>query len=484
MSFDAGVLIVAALVAPLAAATLALVCGRGAAHAIGILGSVATSLAAALLVAAVAAHGPVRYAVGGWGAPLGIDLYADGLSAAMLAMTALVAAAVSAYALGYFRRDHDEGEGREWLFWPLWLMLWGGLHALYLSADLFNIYVTLELIGMASVALVALAGSTAVAAALRYLLLALAGSLLYIVGVELLYASHASLDLRALSEAVQAGPAMWTAAALMSVGLLIKTALFPLHFWLPPAHSAAPAPVSAALSALVVKAGFYLLLRLWLDLFEPVTGAQALQLLGALGAAAVLWGSVQALRQERVKLMVAYSTVAQLGYLFIVFPLAQVTGAMAGAVTLALAHALAKAALFMGAGSLIAAFGHDRIRDLGGFGAHLPLTVVTVALASVSLIGLPPSGGFIGKWLMIEAALASGAWWWAIAIAGGGLLAAAYLLHLLAQAFLEAPLGAPPRPVPRTMESAALALALGAFALGFGAQPLVELLRVGAEGAP
>jgi formate hydrogenlyase subunit 3/multisubunit Na+/H+ antiporter MnhD subunit len=119
------------------------------------------------------------------------------------------------------------------------------------------------------------------------------------------------------------------------VGLLAKTALLPLHLWLPPAHAGAPPAASAILSALVVKAGFYLLLRLWLDLFGPVTGAHALQFLGVLGAAAVLWGSVQALRQERVKLMVAYSTVAQLGYLFILFPLARVPGATAGAITLA-----------------------------------------------------------------------------------------------------------------------------------------------------
>ncbi len=480
MSVDPEVWMVAALAAPLAAAALALVAGRRGAACIGVLGSGAAALAVAVLVAALAEHGPLRYAVGGWGAPLGIDLYADGLTAAMLAMNALVGLAVSVYALGYFDRALRGEKPRDWLFWPAWLMLWGGLNALYLSGDLFNLYVTLELVGMASVALVALAGGAAVAAALRYLLLALAGSLLYIVGVELLYASHGSLDLRALAEAIEPGAATWTAAALMTAGLLVKTALFPLHFWLPPAHSAAPAPVSAALSALVVKAGFYLLLRLWVDLFGPVTATHALQFLGALGAAAVLWGSLQALRQERVKLMVAYSTVAQIGYLFILFPLARAPGATAGAITLAVAHALAKAALFMGAGSLIVAFGHDRIRDLGGFGARLPLTVLALGLASVSLIGLPPSGGFIGKWMLIEAALASGAWWWALPVAGGGLLAAAYLFRLLAQAFLDPAIGAAPGAVPRTMQWTALALAFAALALGFNAQAVVELLEVGA----
>ena len=273
-------------------------------------------------------QGALRYAVGGWGAPLGIDLYVDGLSLLMLLLTTLVGLAISIYSSGYFNDDKAKH------FWPLWMLLWGALNALFLSADIFNLYVTLELMGLAAVALVALAGGAdALAGAMRYLLVSLLGSLCYLLGVALLYHSFGSVDIVILGQRMEPSPAVWVAVGLMTAGLLLKTALFPLHFWLPPAHASAPAPVSALLSALVVKASFYILLRLWLEVF-PVASAsmdQSLgQLLGLLGVTAVLWGGVQALRQTRLKLLVAYSTVAQIGYLFLAFPLASIRTSSAG----------------------------------------------------------------------------------------------------------------------------------------------------------
>jgi formate hydrogenlyase subunit 3/multisubunit Na+/H+ antiporter MnhD subunit len=120
-----------------------------------------------------------------------------------------------------------------------------------LSGDLFNLYVTLELLGLSAVALASLGGKTAaVQAALRYLLVGLLGSMMFLAGVSLIYAGYGTLDLATLAGVVEAGPVAWTALALMTAGLLLKTALFPLHFWLPPAHASAPAPVSAVLSAL------------------------------------------------------------------------------------------------------------------------------------------------------------------------------------------------------------------------------------------
>ena len=115
--------------------------------------------------------------------------------------------------------------------------------------------------------------------------------MMFLAGVSLIYAGYGTLDLAALAQVVEAGPAVWPALALMTAGLLLKTALFPLHFWLPPAHASAPAPVSAVLSALVVKAAFYLVLRLWLDVFADAVTTAAAAVLGVLGAGAVLWGS-------------------------------------------------------------------------------------------------------------------------------------------------------------------------------------------------
>lgn len=499
--------LVTVLVVPLAGAAAALLAGRRGAVAAGLLTSALGVPAALALAGAVLAGGMQRVAVGGWAVPLGIELRADGLAAAMLLMTAVIGAGIAVYAWRYFgaaghHDPHDLAAGppgpagkaapasTQWLFWPVWLLAWGALNALYLSGDLFNLYVTLELLGLAAVALVALAGAGAAAAALRYLLLALLGSMLYILGVELLYAAHQTMDLLQLRERLQPGLSVWLAAALMTTGLLVKTAIFPLHFWLPPAHGSAPAPVSAALSALVVKAGFYLLARLWLDLFGALPGAGVVPaLLGALGACAVLWGGVQALRQTRLKAMIAYSTVAQLGYLMIALLLASgaggaaagaAGGAMHAAVLLAASHAAAKASMFMCAGSLLAAYGHDRIDAMAGFGTQLPITATAFALAALSLVGLPPTGGFVGKFALVEAAVRAGAWWAVAVVLAGSLLAAAFLFHALSPAFADAPADKVSAAVPAAPQLAALALALVAVALAAAGEPLRRLLMVGA----
>lgn len=442
---------------------------------LGLVTAFSVALSVAGLGWQILQYGVYRHAVGGWSAPLGIDLYADGLSLLMLAATAVVGLGVSIYSTAYF-----EGEDSA-RFWPLWLFMLAALNALFLSADIFNLYVTLELKGLAAVALTALTGSKgALSGAMRYLLAALMGSLAYLLGVALLYHGYGSVDIAILASRVESSPALWAALGLMSAGLLLKTALFPLHFWLPPAHANAPAPVSALLSALVVKASFYILLRLWLEIFAPVGGGVDV-LFGLLGAAAVLWGSVQALRQTRLKLLVAYSTVAQLGYLFLAYPLAVAASVStwSAAAYLMLSHALAKAAMFLAAGNILHFGGHDRIADLDRVVQRLPLTAGAFALAGVSIIGLPPSGGFIGKWLLLEAALEQGRWGLAVVILLGGLLAAGYVFKVLGHAFTQAAITHEPRTVPARMEWVALLLALAAILLGFLATPALALIATG-----
>ena len=442
---------------------------------LGLLTASLVLLAAVGLSWQLLGHGVYHHAVGGWGAPLGIDLAADGLSLLMLAMTALVGFGVSLYATGYFKPADSVR------FWPLWLLLLGALNALFLSGDLFNLYVTLELVGLAAVALTALQGGRdALTGAMRYLLATLLGSLLYLLGVVLLYHGYGTVDIALLSKRMVPSPVAWAALALMSAGLILKTALFPLHFWLPPAHASAPAPVSAVLSALVVKASFYILLRLWLAIFEDISEGVA-ALFGLLGAGAILWGSWQALRQTQVKLLVAYSTVAQIGYLFLAYPLASGMGATAWSAMayLAFSHALAKAAMFLAAGNMRQFGGHDRIADLDRVVQRLPLTVGAFALAGVSIMGLPPSGGFNGKWLLLQAALTQGRWDIVGIMLLGGLLAAGYIFKVLGHTFTQAPITHEPIDVPARMQWAAMLLAIGAILVGFLASPFLALLGVG-----
>jgi formate hydrogenlyase subunit 3/multisubunit Na+/H+ antiporter MnhD subunit len=424
-------------------------------------------------------QGPLVQSLGGWAVPLGIRLRVDGLSAILLLVLASVGLLISIHAMQTPATVRGAGGRATRYYWPLWLFLLAALNGMFLSADLFNLYVTLELSGLSAVALVALAGTRpALDAALRYLFVSLSGSLLYLMGVALLYGACGTLDLELLAGRIT-GPPGWTALALMTVGLMMKGALFPLHFWLPPAHSSAPAPVSAALSALVVKGSFYILLRLW---FESAGGGLpqgALQLFGACGAAAIVWGSLQALVQERLKLLVAYSTVAQLGYLFLFFPLAAGGGARvwAGGMVFLAAHAFAKAAMFLAAGNIMIAAGHDRIRDLEGITGVLPISVFTIGLAGISLVGLPPSAGFIGKWLLLGAALQQGQWWWVAMIILGTLLSAAYLVRLLSHAFTREGAAADAIRVPAGREWSAFAMALAAFLLGFAATLPLPLLQ-------
>jgi multicomponent Na+:H+ antiporter subunit D len=472
-----------AVVLPLGTSLLALVSPTRAAR-WGVAGAAGLVVVACAGVWQVVQQGPQRYRVGGWGAPLGIDLYVDGLSAALWVVTALVGLAASLYATRYFVSGRDSESAAAASFWPLWMLLWTALNALFLSADLFNVYVALELLGLSAVGLVVLAREpVAVGAALRYLLVSLLGSLSYLLGVALIYAARGSLDIQAVAGQLPTDLVAVLALAATTAGLALKTALFPMHFWLPPAHAAAPAPVSALLSALVVKASFYVLLRLWFEVFPAELTARADGLLGMLGVAAVLWGSVQALSAARLKLVVAYSTVAQVGYLFLIFPLVASAGvtAWAGGIYLALSHACAKAAMFLSAGAILRAAGHDRVRELDGISQSLPVSMFALALAGMSLIGLPPSGGFVGKWMLLSAALRAGEWWWAAAILGGSLLAAAYVFRVLSHAFNRLPQAELHQPVPPVMEWAPLALALVAIGLGLFAREPLALLRIGAS---
>lgn len=477
-------LIVWAVAVPLAGAVLSFLL-RSRAAAVGWVFALGSSAAGLAVAWQVAVAGVQHHAVGGWGAPLGIDLRADGLSALMLAVTGVVGLGVSAYATAYFKGTDEHAEHERAHFWPLWLMLWAALNGLFVAADVFNVYVTLELLGLSSVALVALAATpAALTGAMRYLLVGLLGSLLYLLGVGLLYGAAGTLDFARLAAAALPVPAGAVALGLISAGLLLKTALFPFHFWLPPAHASAPAPVSALLSALVVKASFYLLVRYWLEVAPELVTPLIAALPGVLGAAAVLWGGLRALTADRLKLVVAYSTVAQIGHLFLLFPLAQGSPAAftawGGVALLVAAHATAKAAMFLSAGAFLKASAQDRVAGLDGTAQALPVTTLAFALAGVSLIGLPPSGGFAAKWMLLNAALTSGQWWWVLVLVSGSLLAAAYTFRVLTHAFTRLPEEPPRCAVPARLEWNALSLALVAMLLGFVAGDVLDLARVGA----
>jgi len=460
----------------LAACAVAVLPGRARTLAVAV-GTLPLALLVVPVVREVALLGDVTMAVAGFDRPLGIVWRVDPLAAVLLGLNAAIALVVGAYAAT--GRPPASAAGRR--FWPLWLLLVAGMNALVLSADLFNLFVTLELVTIAAIGLLVVDGTAAaLRAAMRYLVLALLGSVAYLLGVALVYGQAGTLDL------YQAGPLLAddalgvTALVLMTVGLLLKSAMFPLHGWLPAAHGNAPGPVSAILSAMVVKVSLYLVWRLWFWFAADWSLAWALPLLGALGAGAILYGSALALVQTRLKMIVAYSTVAQLGYLMLLFPLLGAVAFSAATYHL-VSHGLAKAAMFMAAANLLKGMGSDRLEHLHGADRRLPLDVFTLALAGVSILGLPPSGGFVAKWLMLQAAWAQAGWLWVAVLALGGLLAAAYLFRALAVLTARPP--AEPQAtasVARPASLYGLVLALAALAAGFVPAPVLAFLAGGA----
>src|SRR5271165_3795625 len=485
-----GSLLVLAVLLPLVGIILSFVMGGRHADRIALgLTPFGSALACAIAFRVGQSGRSVIYTIGGLPPPLGIALRADGISALMLVATAAILTAAAFYAREKFAVRDGTRESRSALtFWVLMQAIWAALTIVFVGSDLFNLYVALEFLTFAAVPLVCIDGRPeTLAAALRYLLFALFGSISYLLGVALFYGAHGTLDIPLLAQRVQPTPLVWTAAALMTGGLLAKTALFPLHLWLPPAHANAPAAASAVLSGLVVKGSFFLTVRLWFYVLPALPGAAAEAILGTLGSAAILFGSVLALRQPRLKLLIAYSTLAQIGYLFLIFPLASgahpwIADGWSGGIMQTLSHAFAKAAMFMAAGLLAESLGHDRIAEFAGAGRAMPATVFALGLGGLSLMGLPPSGGFAAKWMLLRASVAAGHWVWAVVMLAGGLLAAGYVYRILAPALSDGVvvLKSPPQ---RSREGVALALALVAVALGFAPQSFFDFLQIGRAAA-
>jgi formate hydrogenlyase subunit 3/multisubunit Na+/H+ antiporter MnhD subunit len=482
-----GALLVLAIALPLGATLLAFVHGGQAASRVA-RGALWLWLALAIaIVAAVIRQGePISYHIGGFAPPIGIVLAVDGLAAAMLLAAAIILVAAGLFGrAAYPAPSWDKGGRAAYAYWCLLPALAASLAVAFLARDLFSLFVALEMLTFTALALACLDGRPSqFKAELRYLLFALLGSVLYLLGCALFYGAYGTLDIGLLAGNTRADAPTRLAGALMTVGLLAKMAVFPLHLWLPPAHAGAPPAGSALLSGLVVKGAFVLLVRLWFWVLPgpPVAGAE---LLATLGAAAILVGSVVALRQERLKALIAYSTVAQIGYLFLMFPLLMAgdpdaaTRAWMGGMLQATSHALAKAAMFLAAGLIVQSIGEDRVAGLCGAARATPLSVLAIGIGGLSLMGVPPSGGFTAKWMLLRASVDTGQWWWSLVILAGGLLTGGYVYRLVAAALSPAPEGATPRPVPRVQEGAVLVLALLSMVLGLLPLSMLGMAQIG-----
>ncbi len=432
--------------APLLAAPLCSLLPRGRAP-----WMLATALSWCLLVIAVMllmrvqSEGVIVYALGGWAGPIGIDYRLDALSALMQVLICAIAAVVLPFAgrsvAAEVRADLHPG------FYALMLLLISGMLGMVATGDAFNVFVFLEISSLSSYALIALGGDRrALLAAYRYLILGSIGATFYLIGIGLLYALTGTLnmaDLAARLPAVADTRSAHTAVAFVVVGLGLKLALFPLHQWLPNAYRHAPSAVSTLLAATATKVAIYLLLRFVCTIFgiEFAFGTLALnQALMACAVIAMLAGSLAALQQTNVKAILAYSSIAQIGYIVLGLALATSTGFTASLLHL-FNHALMKGALFMAMGCVMYRVGSTDLIVMRGIGRRMPWTMAAFVIAALSLIGVPLTAGFISKWYLIQAALELGWWPLVVAILVASLIALAYLGRIIEAAWLAPNVG-------------------------------------------
>ena len=416
------------------------------------------------LLQSVLSQGPVSYLLGAWAAPWGIEYRVDETNAWVM----LVVSVVSAAGLLFARRsvEREVETDRIHLFYAAWLLCLAGLLGMAVTADAFNVFVFLEISSLSSYVLISLgARRQALVAAFRYLVLGTVGATFFLIGVGLLYQVTGTLNMADLAARLSAlGPHRTVTAAFgfLAVGIALKSAVYPLHAWLPNAYAFAPSAVSVFLAGAATKVSLYLLLRFLFTVFglEFVAGGPIPLLLALAGAAGIAAASVAAVRQEDAKRLLGFSSVAQIGYLVLGVSLLTTAGVAAALVHL-FNHALMKAGLFVCLGCIAYRVGSVRIADLAGIGRLMPWTASALVVGGLSLIGVPLTAGFVGKWYLVSAALEAG-WWPAAAVMlAASLLAVAYVWKMVEAAYFRAPspAAAPVREAPASMVAAAWGLA-------------------------
>ena len=444
-----------------------------------------TSTGTALLISLlglveVSDGGTLRHELGGWAPPVGIEYVLDPLSAFLAATISLVGLLIAVYPpRTAFGCDPEQGQPLH----ALVLLLLTGLMGVVLSGDLFHLFVFIEIYALATYPLVALGGDRGVLASLRYLLLGTVASGLYLLGVGFVYFSTGTLnmaDASVLLAGLADDPATLGALALIVIGLALKMALFPLHVWLPDAHASAPPGVAALLAAVQVKAAAYALLRIVHDVFGPAyldgEGLTVAVTLTWFGAAGIVFGSVMAIRQPDIKRMLAYSTVAQLGYIGLGIGVGTPL-AIVAALLHVLNHAVMKSGLFLAVGGILDRTHLKTIARYAGLGRRMPWTMGGFALLSLSMVGIPPLAGFWSKWYLIVATLEDGQWPLAVVIGLSSLLTAVYFLRLFERIFVmapEEPLVAEATEPRRSIVAPVLVLAALVVVIGLGQGVLVR----------
>lgn len=403
-----------------------------------------TSVAGLMLLIRVAREGPFSYMPGGWAAPYGIEMRFDEFSA-VISIICLVGWLAILFSVRYIEHLPEMPSGRIPYYYSLLLLNIGGMIGFSITGDLFNFFVFLEVLSLSGYALVAISSERiAEMAAFKYLLMGAISSLLVLFSTAFLFAVTGTLNMADVTNRLGdvAGSATVAAVALgmFTVGFMVKAAIFPLHVWLPDAHSIAPSPISAILSGLVVKIGIIGMLRI----YQIYYGSGILdlgilnQLFVWLGAISIVVGAFFAIFQEDIKLMLAYSTISNIGYIVMGLGLASNYSLIGGSVHV-FNHALIKAALFFAAGALIYRTGCRTLTDLRGVGKSMPLTCAALSIGAISIVGIPPTAGFLCKWYIALGAFEADQPAFGFALIFGALFIFVYYIRMVNAFYFLAP---------------------------------------------
>ena len=423
-------------------------------------------------------HGPMQYALGGWAAPIGIAWVNDALAA----LVALTVSGVALLTLLYGQQVNSPELENSMAYYTLLLMLVSGLVGIVFAADLFNVFVFLEVAAIAAYALVGAGGGKSAVYAFRYLLLGSLGATLYLLGVAHLYVATGTLNMADLATRI---PQLMTSTAVAGgliyifLGLSIKMALIPLHGWLPDAYQNAPNPIAPLLAATVTKVSLVAWVRIEYSLILPgveVSAVPVLVLLEEVGVIAAIVGGALALIQTDLKRMFAYGGIGHVGLILVGVSLGNATG-FAGGLFYLLNDAVMQAALFMIAGSLLHLHGVRSLDDLRDMRAPSPWLTGALIVVAVGMVGLPPTGGFFGKWNIVLGALEAEHYLAAFSVVASTLLTLGYFIKIFACWFHTPQNNAGPITAMRPALSASLGLAsVTMVGLGVFSDPIFGLL--------
>ncbi|MDR5682487.1 MAG: proton-conducting transporter membrane subunit [Armatimonadota bacterium] len=438
------------------------------------LASAALTLAASVrLVGAVREAGIHVVPLGSWPPPFGIPFVADMLAALMCAIASFVALVTLLFVAA------EPDPRRERFLHAGWHLLLAGMNGAFLTGDLFNLYVFFEIMLLASYFLLTLGNTRAQAReAFTYVAMNLTASAFFLIAVALLYSATGTLNMADLARRLPEAPPATARAglALLATAFGVKAAVFPLYFWLPHAYAIPPGGVAAYFGGMLTKVGVYALFRLFTTI-QPLGGADPLLLV--VGGFTMTLGVLGALAQEEIRRILSFHIVSQIGYMVMALGL-QTPLALAAGIFFVLHNIGAKTSLLLVGAAVERAYGSGKLEAVGGLAGRHPALGILFVVAALSLAGVPPFSGFLGKFALVRAGLeADQALVTAVAIAVS-LLTLLSMVKIFVNVFWGAPV-APRRPVRFPTLAPVAAIAALSVAWGLGGQSLFDLTEIAAR---